>query len=96
MRIRLTRRQNLRFLWALVIIGIAALAFCAAYMVNGKIWEKLVWQILILVVIAGDMVEIGLVRIIHPPLPEARTLTDEEQLRSIRGGDEKHTQWRNK
>lgn len=85
MRIRLTRRQNLRFLWTLVIIGIAALAFCAVYMVNGKIWEKLVWHILVLVVIAGDMVEIGLVRIIHPSLPKVIVLTDEEQLRSIRG-----------
>lgn len=84
MKIRLTQRQELRFLWMLVILAMIAIVSFLVWAITGKLWVWGVGCVLSGVVVIGIIVELLAVRIIHPARPCARVLTDEEQLKSIR------------
>ncbi|MFA6734676.1 MAG: hypothetical protein WCS71_06250 [Sphaerochaetaceae bacterium] len=85
MKVRITRHRNLVFLRASLVTAMIAFAFFAVWVVTRAAWACGVWCIPAIVVVIGTIVELAAVRIIHPTRPEARVLTDEEQLRSIRG-----------
>jgi membrane protein YdbS with pleckstrin-like domain len=83
MRIRLTRHQNLTYLWALVVIAAIALGVFAVWAITHAILAWGIWCILSTIVVIGIMVELIAIKIVYVR-PYAYAVP-EERLRAIRG-----------
>jgi hypothetical protein len=65
MRIRLTRHQNLTYLWALVVIAAIALGVFTVWAITHAILAWGIWCILSTIVVIGIMVELIAIKIVY-------------------------------
>ena len=83
-KIKPTQHHNLMVLYTLLVTAMISFAFFIFFVIDGRMWERVVWMALSAIVVIGTVIELMAVRIVYPSCPYARTLNDNE-LRNIRG-----------